>query len=532
MLRLNKALAVSMAEQQVAESRFRDVAEAASDWFFEQDERLQFTFVSSRFEDVTGLPAERLIGKTRWDDAAAHGFDIDTPKWREHIADLKAHRDWRDFSYVMTTEAGDQRTVTTSGKAIFDIDGRFQGYRGVGRDISRRIALEEALQQAQKMELVGQLTGGIAHDFNNLLTVMVGNLEMLNRRLKATGRNDSQSAEYLKTTSEAVDIGAKLVQHLLGFSRRQALNPRRVNLNNLVEGMMPLVRTSLGKSIEMQLSLNPAIPAAFADEVQLQNALLNLAVNARDAMPNGGTLQISTDEVFADEAFVSAHPNASAGHYLVLSVEDTGSGIAKADLAKVVEPFFTTKEVGKGSGLGLSMVYGFAKQSNGFLLIDSLIGVGTAVRVYMPVAAVAAADAPPVLNVARPKECVGGNGQTVLVVEDDDRVRTITTARLDVLGYRVIEAADAAAALRQIEKTPAIDLMLTDILMPGDMSGIELAREVGRRRPDIKIVFAAGFSKEADQLESEGRLGPWLRKPYKQAELGRKLREVLDAVPG
>lgn len=524
-LRLNKALAISVAEQQSAEARFRDVAEAASDWFFEQDADFRFTFLSSRFADVTGFSDERLIGQTRWGDAAARGVDIETPAWRDHIQALEAHEDWRDFTYTLMSSEGDPRTITTSGKAIFDENGTFAGYRGVGRDITRRISLENALQQAQKMEVVGQLTGGIAHDFNNLLTVMVGNLEMLRRRVS----NDRQSAVYVSTATEAVDIGAELVQRLMMFSRKQSLHPRSADINQLVDGMLPLVRTSLGAPISVELALGDKLPFVFADEAQLQNALLNLAINARDAMPNGGQLRISTEEVAIDARFVEANPGAKAGRYLLLSVEDNGIGISKENLAKVVEPFFTTKEVGKGSGLGLSTIYGFAEQSEGFLLISSAHGKGTTVRLYLPATDTEPQSAADGAKGSHDESAPGGDGRLVLVVEDDERVREVTIARLEGLGYEVIAAANAADALQVLHSETAIDLMLTDIVMPGGMSGIDLAREVNRERPEIKVLFSAGYSKQAETLQSEGKLGPWLRKPYKQADLAQKIREVLDA---
>lgn len=527
MVRLNAALARSVREQQSAEARFKDVAEAASDWFFEQDENFRFTFVSSRFGEVTGIPPERLIGRTRWNKTMLEGTSDDAEKWREHVAALKAHKDWRDFSYLLKTIDGQNKTITTSGKAIFDADGKFVGYRGVGRDITRRIELEGALQQSQKMELVGQLTGGIAHDFNNLLTVMVGNLEMLKRSTK----DDARSRVFLETASEAVDIGAQLVQRLLGFARRQALNPSTIDLNQLVSNMQRLIHSSLGPTIDIKLELASEIPPVFADEVQLQNVLLNLAINARDAMPSGGRLTVETSEFIADKAYSEKNPSAVPGRYIVLRIIDSGNGIAKENLDKVVEPFFTTKEVGKGSGLGLSMVYGFARQSNGFMMLDSEVGVGTTVSIHLPVASATLNDLTSDASEenTRPARLENGTGHTILVVDDDDRVREITTVRLQHLGYHVLDAHDATTALKTLEQRSGIDLLLTDIVMPG-MSGIDLAAEVGRTRPEIKILFSASYSSEAHELEEKGKLGgPWLRKPYKQADLERKMIEVLGA---
>ena len=524
MVRLNTALARSVAEKQSAEERFKDLAEAASDWFFEQDENFRFTFVSARFEELTGIPAWRLLGQTRWEDAAAISAASGDVDWQQHIATMQAHEDWRDFCYTLTAENGEERIISTSGKAIFDSDGRFRGYRGVGRDITNRIALESALQQAQKMELVGQLTGGIAHDFNNLLTVMVGNLEMLKRNLV----KDVKNSAYVTTASEAVDIGTQLVQRLLGFARRQSLNPSQADLNALVSDMLPLVRSSVGGSVDIELKLGRELPPVFADEVQLQNALLNLSINARDAMPGGGQLVIATSEVDVGADFVERHPGASPGHYLVLEVKDTGTGIAREDLAKVIEPFYTTKEVGRGTGLGLSSVYGFAKQSDGFLLLESDVGAGTAVSIYLPASEPLVDEIPQSHPTSDASDRPGASGETVLVVEDDPRVRAITVARLQHLGYDVVDVDCADAALSTLDACAGVDLLLTDIVMPGRMSGIELAAEVKRARPEIKILFAASYSKQAETLDAQEQLGPWLQKPYKQVELARKIREVLD----
>ncbi len=512
-VRLNKALARSVAEQHVAES--------ASDWFFEQDKDFRFTYVSSRFDELTGISSTRLIGQTRWDDAAAAGFDTTSAKWQEHINAVKEHQDWRDFSYTFVSGHGQERIVSTSGKAIFNKNGQFQGYRGVGRDVTDSITLEATLQRAQKMELVGQLTGGIAHDFNNLLTVMVGNLEMLKRNL----RSDKQSIGYIETASEAVDIGARLVQRLLGFARRQSLDPTQVDLSALVVDTLPLIRSSLATSIDINLALASDLTYVFADQAQLQNALLNLSINARDAMPNGGQLRIETAEATIESSFVEQHPGAVRGRYLVLRLTDTGAGIEKDNLDKVVEPFFTTKGIGEGTGLGLSSAYGFVGQSGGFLVLESEVGKGTTVSLYLPPSegpvSLQTTDLPRLPSASH-------TDKTVLVVEDDPRVREITVARLEHLGYQVIDVENADDAMALLKARPAIDLLLTDIVMPGAMSGIDLATRVSGTWPNIKILFSASYSKQADKLHEQGKLGPWLRKPYKQADLAQKMQEILD----
>lgn len=522
-VRLNTALASSVAEKQSAEERFKDLAEAASDWFFEQDENYRFTFVSSRFEDLTGIPTSRLIGQTRWHDSATSPAISGDADWKAHIATLEAHEDWRDFTYTVTSEDGEKRIVSTSGKAIFDNEGRFRGYRGVGRDITNQRALEGALQQAQKMELVGQLTGGIAHDFNNLLTVMVGNLEMLKRNLK----DDPKTAVHLSTASEAVDIGAQLVRRLLGFARRQPLNPSLADLNALVSETLPLVRSSVGGLIRVKLHLSAEPTSVYVDAAQLQNALLNLSINARDAMPEGGQIVVETSSIEISTDTAEHYPGAEPGHYFVLRVTDTGSGIEKGDLSKVVEPFYTTKDVGKGTGLGLSSVYGFAKQSNGFLLLDSQINHGTTVSIYLPAADSIPAPLSDLQDPAEPPVDGLANEKTVLVVEDDPNVRALTVSRLQHLGYQVLDADGGNAALATLADQPTVDVLLTDIVMPGGMSGIDLAAKVNTIRPDIKVIFSASYSKQADILHEQGKLGSWLQKPYKQAELAQKMQEIL-----
>ncbi|MGI9477203.1 MAG: ATP-binding protein, partial [Hyphomicrobiaceae bacterium] len=363
------------------------------------------------------------------------------------------------------------------------------------------------------------------HDFNNLLTVMIGNLEMLKRNLN----DDPKSGAYLTTVSEAVDIGTQLVQRLLGFARRQPLNPSLSDLNALVSDTAPLVRSSVGASIDVDLDLEQELLPVFVDAAQLQNALLNLSINARDAMPNGGQITIETSTVDMSRTAAEQYPGAEPGRYLVLRVTDTGAGIEKEDLDKVVEPFFTTKDVGEGTGLGLSSVYGFAQQSNGFLLLDSEVGAGTTVSIFLPTTA-----ATPVLRDSHhQQETLEPLGdpraaeRTVLVVEDDPNVRALTVSRLQHLGYQVLDADDATAALATLESQPDIDVLLTDIAMPGGMSGIDLAAVVSKNRPDIKIIFSASYSKQADILHEQDKLGSWLQKPYKQAELAKKMQEIL-----
>lgn len=401
--------------------------------------------------------------------------------------------------------------VKLSGPSIFT---------GFIRDLTARAKLEQDLRQAQKMEAIGQLTGGVAHDFNNLLTVISGNLEMLERRL-----SKAEDRELLTEAQEATQLGAELSKRLLAFGRRQSLDPKLIDLNALVSGLVDLLRRSLGATIEIEPRLAKGLPMIMVDPGQVENALLNLAVNARDAMPNGGHLTIETRLTEIDRDYLTHHPDAVAGQHVMLAVTDTGTGMSPEARERAFEPFYTTKGPGAGSGLGLSMVYGFVKQSGGHVQLYSEEGHGTTIRLYLPAQGAGAAAAPP--TSAEPPSAVAG--ERILVVEDDLRVRRVAVRRLRELGYATVEAESGAAALRLLDEGEPIDLLFTDIVMAGSMSGIDLAKEVQRRRPGLKVLFTSGYA--APVIAESGRRSvksaPWLSKPYSLKELQAKLREVL-----
>ncbi len=391
-----------------------------------------------------------------------------------------------------------------------------------GHDVTAQREAEARLQQAQKMEAIGQLTGGVAHDFNNLLTVVIGNLDSAVRQASSDTRRPMEAA------LEAAERGAALVQRLLAFSRRQTLVPEAVRLNQLVAGMGDLLRRSLGEDIEIETKLAPELWAALADKGQVENALLNLAVNARDAMPDGGKLTIETSNVQTDEAYAVRNPEAVPGEYVLLAVTDTGSGMSPEVIEHAFEPFFTTKEVGKGSGLGLSMVYGFAKQSRGHVKIYSEIGHGTTVRLYLPRLTSGTAQAP-AKAVAEASEHPRG-GETILVVEDDANVRVLVLAQLQGLGYRVLAAADGREALDILGNGAAVDLLFTDVVMPGGMTGRQLGEAARRAYPHLRILFTSGYTQ--DSITHQGKLDQgvhFLSKPYRLQMLAKKIREALEA---
>jgi PAS domain S-box-containing protein len=383
-------------------------------------------------------------------------------------------------------------------------------------------AAEEQLRQSQKMEVVGQLTGGIAHDFNNILTVILANADALQEDEENL---DPGVAARLDQIAQAVLRASGLTRQLLAFSRKQPLSPKRTDINDLVTATGALLRRALGEQIEIRSVLGEGVWTVNIDRAQLETALVNLCVNARDAMPGGGILQIETRNVTLDEAYATQNADVVAGDYAMLSISDTGSGIAPELIAKVCEPFFTTKGVGKGTGLGLSMVYGFIKQSNGHIQIDSEVGRGTSFKLYLPRSEGVQDKALP-----RPPPVLQGGSERILVVEDDSQVRTSVVKQLQGLGYTVQEAPDGATALAACAGAiQPCDLLLTDIVMPGSLNGRTLADEVKRRWPLMKIVFMSGYSEEA--ITHHGRLDAGVRllsKPFRKDDLAQMVRQALD----
>ena len=511
------------AEQALREGgeRLRAVVDTAVDGVILIDAHGAVQMFNPACERLFGYVADEVIGRNV-------RMLMPAPYREEHDGYLENYRVTRAPKII-----GIGREVTGLRKdgATFPMDlsvgeARQEGesiFVGIIHDLSARKRTEEQLVQAQKMETVGQLSGGIAHDFNNLLTVILGNAEALSVRLKA--RQDlRQLAEMIVTASER---GAELTRRLLAFSRRQMLQPTALDCNALVEGMKVLLRRALREDVELRLAVAASPTFAMADSAQLESAVLNLALNAQDAMPDGGTLTISTEEMFVDPAALGRGADIKSGRYVCLCVTDDGTGMSRETLERVFEPFFTTKEVGKGSGLGLSMVYGFVKQSNGHVTIYSEPGLGTSVRLYLPVAE--GHHNPQPLPRGEEAGAPLGGAETILIVEDDPFVRSHAIASLESLGYRVMVAADGREALNLLATGARPQLLFTDIVMPGGISGWELAAEARGLIPGLPVLFSSGYPQET--LARRGHVDPhaqMLSKPYRLAELAKRVREALD----
>ena len=381
-------------------------------------------------------------------------------------------------------------------------------------------ANEAQVRQAQKMEAIGQLTGGVAHDFNNILTVITGTIEILGEAVQ----DRPNLVQITDMISAAAARGADLTRHLLAFSRRQPLQPRNTDVNALVVDAARLLRPTLGEQIEIESMLAHDSSLALIDPSQLSTAILNLALNARDAMPDGGKLTLETGNVVLDENYPSMTSEIKPGNYVMIAVSDTGEGIPGSLLDKVFDPFFTTKEVGKGSGLGLSMVYGFVKQSNGHIKIYSEEGHGTTVKLYLP-----AVDGVPDAPAADAGIPGGGHGdESILIVEDDALVREYVVTQISRLGYHTMAAGNAAEALAIIDGPERFDLLFTDVIMPGGLNGRQLATEAQKRRPELKVLYTSGYTENA--IVHHGRLDVGvllLPKPYLSSDLARMIRTAL-----
>jgi signal transduction histidine kinase len=408
-------------------------------------------------------------------------------------------------------------------RGVADEEGRVIALRGIVIDITRRKSLEAQLNQAQKMEAIGQLTGGIAHDFNNLLGTISTSLQVLQKRLES-GQSDGAD-RYIGMAQHSVRRAAALTQRLLAFSRQQTLDPRPTDVNRLIAGLEELIRRSVGPSVELEVVGSRGLWATRIDGPQLENALLNLCINARDAMPEGGRLTIETANSWLD-AHAAAQRELTPGQYITISVTDTGTGMTEEVVARAFDPFFTTKPAGAGTGLGLSMVYGFVRQSGGQVRVYSELGVGTTMSLHLPRHRGSAEREPDARETA-PAD--GSDGESVLLVEDEESIRLLVAEELADLGYRVTAVGDGKAALAALDAAAKIDLLITDVGLPGGLNGRQVA-DAGRvRRPELKVLFVTGYAQNAavgNGLLEHGM--EVLTKPFELAALANRIREMLD----
>ncbi len=496
-----------------SQAQFQSIMRHAPMMVALKDLQGRYTFVNEAFREYTGRDAGIVIGKTAADFYPSELADFIAREDREAVESRRVIQ--REMSPQLTH---DERTALLVKFPVFDARGEPAGVGLVVTDVTEQKKIEAQLAQAQRIESLGQLTGGIAHDFNNLLTSILLNADVL------AGVLDDELRPLAEAMRTAAERGADLTRRLLAFGRRQMLEPRPTDLRELLNGMEPLMRRTLGEHIRIEFRNAAGLWFATVDPGQLEHAVLNLALNARDAMPDGGRLTIETENcVFdADQASLEIKP----GQYVMIAVGDTGVGMPPDALARAFEPFFTTKDVGKGSGLGLSMVYGFAKQSGGQARIQSEPGNGTVVRLYLPRAIVAevAPGAAPATGAELPK-----GKETVLFVEDDPMVRQYTGQQIVGLGYKVITAENAVEALVLVETGAAPDLLFTDVVMPGGMNGRQLALRLRQRWPNLRVLYTSGYAH--GRLTIDGKSVPSkyvLSKPYRRAELAAKLRDALD----
>jgi PAS domain S-box-containing protein len=535
-------LLVDVTERKRTEERLRIAQSAGGVGTFEYSDGFATATVSTEFCRLLGLHPTNILPVRTINAVLKSDSDA--------MLIPEAHRggppETLEGTFLVTrSDDHEERWIARRGEIMRDGDG---GYRLIGviydvtaakaqeaalRDLNETLEtrietalaerqhIEEALRQAQKMEAVGNLTGGIAHDFNNLLTIIIGNIDTVSRRLGPDA--DPRAQRAVENALKGAERAAALTQRLLAFSRRQPLAPKPIDIARLLAGMADLLTRSITETIAIQILSASDLWTVEADPNQLENVILNLAVNARDAMPDGGALTIEAKNATIGAGSLSDVP---AGFYVAISVADDGTGMSPETVQRVFDPFFTTKEVGKGTGLGLSMVYGFAKQSGGHILIDSALGAGTTVSLYLPGQLGPGIDPTEPENIAAEQS---RHAETVLVVEDDEDVRVYTVGILRELGYRVIEAADGATALKLLERGgKTIDLLLTDVVMP-NMSGSELADAARRFQPALKILFISGYTRDA--IIRDGRLETGvdlLSKPFTYTTLSKKLRDVMD----
>ncbi|MES2183149.1 MAG: ATP-binding protein, partial [Pseudomonadota bacterium] len=481
-------------------------------------------FCDAAISELYGLDPVQAAAGIRTAEFLANVHPDDRARLRATMSGGLERSGDLELEYRIRHPDGSVRWVLSRGHTYFDGPGQPVRRTGVGIETTTRRLLEEQLRQSQKMEAVGQLTGGIAHDFNNLLASISGSLQLLKTRL---GQGRVEGFErYVGVGEDSVRRAAALTQRLLAFSRRQTLDPKPADVNRLIAGMEDLISRSVGPAVEVEVVGAARLWAVEVDAPQLENTLLNLCINARDAMPDGGRLTIETANKWLDDRAAAAY-EVPKGQYVSLSVTDTGIGMPEAVVRRVFDPFFTTKPMGQGTGLGLSMVYGFVRQSGGQVRVYSEVGQGTTMCVYLPRHV---GDARDVEAEPAPAPIGAGDGETVLIVEDEDSIRFIAAEALGGAGYRVLEARDGPTALRTLQGAGRVDLLITDVGLPGGLNGRQVADAARVARPGLKVLFITGYADNAAVGNGHLERGmEVLTKPFELVALASKARELLDS---
>lgn len=507
-----------------SEKMLRQIADASPSLISYVNADEIYEFVNLKYINWYGKPAAEIIGRSVKELHGEEEYRTLKPSIDQALSGKRV-----EFETELDDLESNPRYV--QGYLIPDIDetGRVNGYTVVTTDLTDLKRREEELHQSQKMEALGQLTGGVAHDFNNLLAIIEGNLSLLTEYLGEDGEISTDKAQKMvKTALNASRRGAQLTHRLLAFSRKQVLEPKMLDLNEVVRGLESMLGRTLSETIDLRITLAGGNWKARADVSQLESAILNFVLNAQDAIEGEGRLTIKTTEEHFDQAWTDGGSEIAAGDYVVLEVSDTGRGMEPNVLDKVFEPFFTTKGVGKGSGLGLSMVYGFARQSGGHVAITSAPGEGTTIKLYLPRGDDEEAAPEPVRPAPPRRE--GAGGETILVVEDDKEVLRVVVQMLELRGYRVVEAEDGKTALGIYDKRGPFDLLLSDVILSGGMTGPEIAKTLVEISPGLKVLYMSGYTENA--MARLGHLGTseqLIRKPFSSNDLAAKVREILAA---
>ena len=514
------ARAAAQAESSRQKTFFQSIFDNCPDAMIISDPKGVITLCNPAAMRIFGYAVEELIG---WPLRAIYSNDADYA--RIEGREPSPIPDRQTEAQIITFARGGKGHFpgVAAYTQIVDNEGGSFGFLTIVRDVSHEVAQEHALRKVQRMEALGQLTGGIAHDFNNLLTIITGNHELLEMEIE-----DYYQRDLLKRANDAAMMGARLTDRLLTFARRRPLDAVFVNLNDLLLGTMDLLRRTLGEVVSLTSALAPDLWPVRTDVSEIENAVLNLAINARDAMPGGGKLMLETKNVLIDDGDLAKEVGLAPGSYVRLSVSDTGQGMPPQVLSRVFEPFFTTKEAGKGTGLGLSVIYGFAKQSGGEVTIYSEVGRGTTVNLYLPRAQ--SEDAGAFLRERPASSAQLAAGETILVVEDQPLVREVTMRRLAQLGYDVLQADSALSAIELLQDGVTADLIFSDVVMPGGKAGFDLADWVKENRPLLPVVLTSGFAEDVAQKATQGGHLEILRKPYSRNELAATIRAALDRV--